>query len=107
MKFDFKNYRQVFGDREIVFTHHAIERVRQAGIDEKQAKDMIYAGLEQPLLGNRKNKKYNKDMHKITFWQCSHYLFTLKKQGDKYSGKPIALVLTVTNKLMELSRCKI
>jgi hypothetical protein len=99
----FPSFNEVYPNRKVVFSKHARERLLTCGLTPPGAIQKLKSSLNQPgsLVPSVSKMRLN-DEKGITFWQSDTVLFTVKEINDRDDNSPLILIITVTDKRVNL-----
>lgn len=97
-----------WNDKTFRFTKHTTERLSEFGVSFEDGLKMFSDSIKEKQdkgLKNYRNKRYsgNRD---IFYTRYNEYVFTVSNVLDNRTYKPIYLVLTATNQLINLKNYK-
>lgn len=89
---------------KIIFTNHAEERLRECQLTRSEAEHLLNEAEETKLpkeLRQDKKEKYHGNNGTLYFIN-GPIIFTARRAIDRWTFRPILLVITVTNQLVNI-----
>lgn len=94
--------------RKVMFTWHTTERLQQFGVSFEDGLKMFSNSNKEKLdrgLSKKKREKYHGNQN-VFYTRYDEFVFTVKDTTDFKTGRPIWLVLTATNQMINLKNYK-
>lgn len=92
---DLTTFREYVGDTPVIFTHHAIDRLKESKLDTIEGKKLLYDAVQLPV--HNVKSKYSANKNTRSFWMNGTIKYTVIPEKHKQHGYDIFLVLTVTD----------
>jgi hypothetical protein len=92
----------IFQGLKVVFTNHAIERLKESQLDLKQGLTLLANSIPEDLSRFKDMVKYNNKKYdtKADNYRNGTFIFTCIKKYDNTRNCEILLVITVANQLI-------
>jgi hypothetical protein len=90
---------------KIVLTRHAKARLEEMGLSIDKALWMLHTAIkEKPSHPDTKQQRYGRSQAGVSYWSHGTTLFTVRHTPDNRTGEPIVLVITVSDKMLNIGR---